>query len=102
MAAQIRTAHSAPTTSGAVTHSTAAEASWIDIVLADDDWVRREFDELIAHGWGGSGALHPPTNQGAHQPRRTTPRHRPTHQPAAAAPAPARISSRTPARAPPT
>ena len=101
MAAQIPTVDSVTATPGAVTHSTAAEEDWIDILLADDEWVRREFDELIAHGWGGSGSLHPPTNQGAHQPRRTPPRHRPTHRPAAAAPAPTRISSRTPARAPP-
>ena len=87
---------------GAVTHGTTGDASWIDIVLADDEWVRREFDELIAEGWGGSGALHPPTKHGAHEPRRSTPRHRPTQQRFAVAPGPARTSPRTPARAPPT
>src|SRR3954471_11127275 len=92
---------SGATGASAVTHGTSAEASWIDIVLADDGWVRREFDELIAHGWGGSGALHPPTEHGAHEPRRSTPRHRPTHRRPAAAPAPALSSHGTPARAPP-
>jgi hypothetical protein len=83
------------------TPGTAADAGWIDIVLADDEWVRREFDELIAYGWGGSGAAHPPTRQGAHEPRRSTPRPRPTHRCPAAAPAPTLGSRRTPARAPP-
>src|SRR3954451_3801201 len=85
----------------AVTHGTSAEASWIDIVLADDEWVRREFDELIAYGWGGSGTLRPPTNNGAHEPRRPTPRHRPTHRGPAAAQAPTAAARRTPARSPP-
>jgi|tagenome__1003787_1003787.scaffolds.fasta_scaffold18044690_2 hypothetical protein len=78
------------------------DASWIDIVLADDEWVRREFDELIAHGWGGSGTLHPPTKQGADEPRRSTPQHRPARQQFAGTSGPAPASSRTPARAPPT
>jgi hypothetical protein len=86
---------------GEVTHCPSAEASWIEIVLADDEWVRREFDELIAHGWGGSGASPPPTSRGAHQPRRSTPRDRPTDRHSAAASAPAGNSRRTPARAPP-
>jgi hypothetical protein len=67
---------------GAVTHSTSADTTWIDrwveLVLAEEDWVRREFDELIAYGWGGSGPSLPPTSQGTHQPRRPTPRHGPT------------------------
>jgi len=102
MPAQVLTAKSGSATSGAVTHSTAADASWIDIVLADDEWVRQEFDELIAHGWGGSGASPPPTTQGAHEPRRYTPQHRPSQQRFAVTPGPAHTSSQTAARAPPT
>jgi hypothetical protein len=91
----------ASTVPGAVTHGTSASASWIDIVLADDEWVRREFDELIAHGWGGSGALPRPTHRGAHEPRRSTPRFRRTHQRPPVSAASAGAPHRSPARAPP-
>src|SRR3954468_22008985 len=91
-----------PANRGVVTHGTSADPSWIDIVLADDEWVRQEFDELIAHGWGGSGTRQPPTEQGAHQPRRPTPRLRSTPRRFAVAPAPARAAPRSAARAPPT
>ena len=77
------------------------DASWIDLVLADDEWVRQEFDELIAHGWGGSGALRPPTGNRSHEPRRSRPRQRPTQRRFAAAPGSAPTQFRTPARAPP-
>src|SRR5690349_25060907 len=69
---------------GAVAHDTSAGTAWIDdtwldLVLAEEDWVRREFDELIARGWGGRGLSRPPTSRGAHEPRRPTPRYGPTH-----------------------
>lgn len=35
----------------AVTHRT-LDAEFADLVYADDDLVRREFEALIAHGWG--------------------------------------------------
>ena len=43
----------------AVTHgalATSAEA-WLDLVVAEDDWVRREFDEIVAAGWGARGTV---------------------------------------------
>jgi hypothetical protein len=63
---------------GAVTHDTLASTTWIDIVLAEEDWVRREFDELIAHGWGGSGPPGPayqPGNARTAEVKAATPPH---------------------------
>lgn len=84
---------------GAVTHGTSADTSFIDLVTAEEDWVRREFDELIAAGWDGF----PPnrnTSNAAHEPRRTGPRSRPTHD-RPAYDAPARAQWRRPSRGPP-
>ena len=44
----------------------------MDLLVAEDDWVRREFDELVEAGWGGSPRpTRPRTTQGAHEPRRS-------------------------------
>ena len=96
-------AHAVPSghVPGAVTHGTSAATSFIDLVLAEDDWVRREFDELVEAGWGGSRPTCPRTRQGAHEPRRSGPRSRLTndHRPAQAS---ARAPWRTPSRGPPS
>ena len=55
----------------------------MDLVFAEDDWVRREFDELVEAGWGGSRPTCPRTRQGAHGPRRSGPRSRLTTRPSA-------------------
>src|SRR3954454_19436846 len=85
---------------GAVTHDTEAARSWMDILVAHDDWVRREFDELVEAGWGGSRPNRPPTRQGAHGPRRAGPRSRPTR---VRGPRESRapVPWRTPSRGPP-
>jgi len=74
--------------------------TWMDVVFADDDWVRREFEELIEAGWGGSRPTCPRTRQGAYGPRRSGPRSRltrvrPPDQ------APTRALWRNPSRGPP-
>lgn len=78
---------------GAVTHDTALTESgltesgltgsrladsWIELVVAEEEWVRREFDEIVAAGWDGPGPPCPDTTQGTHEPRRRGPRGRPT------------------------
>jgi len=60
-----------------VTHgalATSAEA-WLDLVVSEDDWVRREFDEIVAAGWGAEVPTEPPTARGGGRPRRPR-RHR--------------------------
>ena len=68
-----------PVLSGAVTHDASVDTRFIDIVTTEEDWVRREFDELVAAGWGGSCPPCPETAQGTHEPRRSGTQHRPTH-----------------------
>ena len=51
----------------------------MDLLVAEDDWVRREFDDIVAAEWGGSGPTSPRTQKGAHEPRRSGPRSRPSH-----------------------
>jgi hypothetical protein len=90
-----------PNVTGAVTHGTRVDQEWMDLLVADDDWVRREFDELVAAAWGGSRPPCPRIRQGAHEPRRSGPRSRPTRRPA-----PTKVTRvigrwRTAARAPP-
>ncbi len=84
MCTHLQAVQSNPPEHTAVTHGTRTgshwKEAWIDLLLADEDWVRREFDELINHGWGGDGRRQPPTTQGTHHPRRPWTRHRPTHQ----------------------
>jgi hypothetical protein len=69
-----------PSVASAVTHGTSLNQEWMDLLVADDDWVRREFDELVAAAWGGSRPPCPRIRQGAHEPRRSGPRSRPTPQ----------------------
>jgi hypothetical protein len=85
---------------GAVTHGTAADAAFLDIVFADEEWLRREFDELVEAGWGGSRPTCPRIRQGAHGPRRSGPRSRPVpvQRPAETTPF---VAWRAPARGPP-
>ena len=42
----------------------------VDILIADDEWVRREFDALVAAGWDGAVPIGPEPLQGAQWPRR--------------------------------
>src|SRR6188472_3291892 len=61
----------------AVTHGTEA-ADFVDLLFADDEWVRAEFDAIVAAGWGGVGPPCPASAQGTHWPRRPGPHRRPT------------------------
>ena len=77
----------------AVTHgalATSAEA-WLDLVVSEDDWVRREFDEIVAAGWGAEVPTEPPTARGGGRPRR--PRR---HRRRWVVPEPTTITPRTP------
>jgi hypothetical protein len=47
-----------------------ADTEFVDLLLADDEWVRREFDELVAAGWDGAVPTGPEPQQGARWPRR--------------------------------
>jgi hypothetical protein len=85
----------------AVTHGTSVEQEWIDLLVADDEWVRREFDELVASAWGGSRPPGPRTRQGAHEPRRSGPRSRPTPKQESSHVAQVAAHWRRPSRAPP-
>lgn len=62
---------STPDIPSVVTHDAPVATEWMDLLVAEDDWVRREFDELIEAGWGGSPPTSPRTRQGAHEPRRS-------------------------------
>ena len=53
----------------AVTHGI-ADTEFVDLLLADDEWVRREFDALVAAGWDGAVPTGPEASQGARWPRR--------------------------------
>ena len=61
----------------AVTHGTDA-MELVDLLVADEEWVRREFDAIVAAGWGGMDPPCPARRQGAHWPRRPGSDHRPT------------------------
>jgi hypothetical protein len=52
----------------AVTHRTEA-VEFADLLVADDEWVRREFDAIVAAGWGGVVPPRPAPIQGAHRPQ---------------------------------
>lgn len=53
----------------AVTHGT-AQVDLVDLLVEDDEWVRREFDAIVAAGWGVEDPPGPASRQGAHRPRR--------------------------------
>ena len=55
---------------GAVAHGTPTLESWVDLLVADDEWVRREFEDIVAAGWGGAVPPSPAPIQGSHRPRR--------------------------------
>jgi hypothetical protein len=67
---------------GAVTHGTPpldkTPESWVDLLLADEEWVRREFEDIVAAGWGGAVPPSPAPFQGSHRPRRPRYDDRPT------------------------
>ena len=67
---------------GAVTHDTPTLEktleSWVDLLVADDEWVRREFEDIVAAGWGGAVPPRPAPIQGSHRPRRPRYDDRPT------------------------
>lgn len=52
-----------------------------DVLMADDQWVREEFDALIAAGWGDAVPPGPEPLQGSRWPRRPGYEHRPTPVP---------------------
>lgn len=66
-----------PVASVAVTHGVEA-AEFADLLVADDEWVRREFDAIVAAGWGGAVPPCPAPSQGAQWPRRPGYGDRPT------------------------
>ena len=51
---------------------------WIDLLVADDEWVQAEFEAIVAAGWGGVMPPCPAPRQGAHGPRRPGSDVRPT------------------------
>ncbi len=67
---------------GAVTHGTPTQEpaleSWVDLLLADEEWVRREFEDIVAAGWGGAVPPSPAPIQGTRWPRRPGHDDRPT------------------------
>lgn len=84
---------------GAVTHELATR--WMDLLVADDDWVEQEFDELVRAGWGGSPPTCPRTHQGTHEPRRNGPRSRTTRHRGPGLTIRACAAWRAPSRGPP-
>ncbi len=60
-----------------VTHDTRA-VELLDLLVADDEWVRAEFDAIVEAGWGGAVPQCPAPHQGAHLPRRPGDKRRPT------------------------
>jgi hypothetical protein len=70
-----------PTVRCSVTHRTASTVEFVDLLVADDDWVRREFDAIVAAGWGDAGSPPQAPRQAAHRPRRVGTHDRPTRVP---------------------
>jgi hypothetical protein len=64
----------------AVTHGI-SRAEFMDVLVADDQWVREEFDALIAAGWGDGVPPGPESLQGSRWPRRPGYDHRSTPVP---------------------
>ena len=68
----------APRPHADITGSTAAcpvtpgteAGEFVDLLVADDEWVRREFDAIVAAGWGDVYPPCPASRQGAQWPRR--------------------------------
>ena len=56
------------TARGAVTHGTDA-VEFADVLVADDEWVRSEFEAIVEAGWGGVVPPRPAPLQGSHRPR---------------------------------
>ena len=72
---------------------------FVDLMVSDEDWVRREFDAIVAAGWGGAVPPSPEQKQGAHWPRRPGYDDRPTpvlQPPRLPIPAPSRAHQRGP------
>jgi len=67
----------APAADLAASRSTEA-VEFADLLVGDDEWVRREFDAIVAAGWGGAPPPCPAPPQGAHWPRRPGYGDRPT------------------------
>jgi hypothetical protein len=53
-----------------------SRAEFADVLMADDQWVRQEFDAIIAAGWGDDVPASPAPLQGSRWPRRPGYRHR--------------------------
>ncbi len=70
----------------AVTHGTPTRdttwrttlESWVDLLLTDEEWVRREFEDIVAAGWGDAVPPSPAPIQGSQRPRRPGYDDRPT------------------------
>jgi len=61
----------------AVTHRTDT-AEFIELLLADEEWVADEFDAIVGASWGGVPPPRPAPRQGTHWPRRPGSDDRPT------------------------
>lgn len=80
MATVLETDVPVPAASRAGTHDT-RPVEFADVLMADDQWVREEFDALIAAGWGDDDPPGPESLQGSRWPRRPGYEHRPTPVP---------------------
>ena len=61
----------------AIAHDVTTAEGFMELLLADDEWVRREFEDIVAAGWSGSDPPRPRTPLASHEPRRTGPCRRP-------------------------
>lgn len=77
MATVLETDVTVPAANRAGTHDT-RPVEFVDVLMADDQWVREEFDALIAAGWGDDVPPGPEPLQGSRWPRRLGYEHRPT------------------------
>jgi hypothetical protein len=75
----------------AITHDT-SPTEFADVLMADDQWVREEFDALIAAGWGDDVPPCPEPLQGSRWPRRPGYDHRSTPVPRPEVPRPDDVS----------
>jgi hypothetical protein len=80
MATVLGTDVTVPAANRAGTHDT-RPVEFADVLMADDQWVREEFDALIAAGWGDDVPPGPEPLQGSRWPRRPGYEHRPTPLP---------------------